>query len=90
MARVWSCHVNRSGNTPPVKDTGNTNSSTRIYKTKYSLGLFIGALLGVWDSNPSYMGWSWCSHQASKLLEPVIMAVVVGCLGGVGCCVRTV
>ena len=36
------------------------------------------------------MGWSWCSHQASKLLDPVIMAVVVGCLGGVGCCVRTV
>ena len=76
MARVWSCHVNRSGNTPPVKDTGNNNSSTRIYKTKYSLGLFIGALLGVWDSNPSYMGWSWCSHQ----VEASVNHCVVGLL----------
>src|SRR5699024_3949159 len=90
MARVWSCHVNRSGNTPPVKDTGNNNYSARIYKTKYSLGLFIGALLGFWDSNPSCVGWSCWSHQASKLIEPVIMAVVVGCIGGVGCCVRAV
>ena len=40
--------------------------------------------MGVWDSNPSCVGWSWCSHQASKLLDPVIMAVVVGCIGGVG------
>ena len=86
MTRVWSCHLlNRSGNTPPVEETGN-----RVFLSTYTgnlfLGYCVGTLLGVWDNNP----FLWVGPGAHTRFETYTIFEVVVVDGGVGCCVRTV